>query len=228
MVHHPAMTRRDTLVLVLIAGSLWGLSEVALNAGLRFLIPDLRATGLVASGMFLMGMLLGTGRSPVVVPAAALIAVACRQLVVPILQTSPLCKANACIAVTLQAASVAGAAAVLGRRIHHRPAMQAVVAGAGALVAAVSFHTVGLHVAPCAYLQSFGQPGGLVVFLGREGIAWATAAALAMPVGYSWGHRLAHPLTRVRAISAPLYYASSLALVAGCWIACGLMTAAGH
>lgn len=221
-----ALSNREKLAALAVVGSLWGFSEVALNAGLRAVAPNLRAGVLVAVGMLLMGALLGVARRPSLLIAAAFIAAACRQLVVPILQVSLLCKANACIAVVLQGTMAAGVAAALGARIHARAATRGVGAATAALAAAGTFWVVGMHVAPCNYLLSFNRPDGLIAFLMREGVRWAVLSSVTFPVGYAWGVRRGEALGA--AATPRLYYASSVALCAAAWIAAGLLTAAGY
>jgi hypothetical protein len=223
-----SLARRDIVLALTLAGSLWGLSEVGLNAGMRAVAPGFRAGVLVGVGMLLMGALLAFLRRPLLLVGAALLAVACRQLVVPILHASVLCKANACIAVLLQAGTTASLIALVAKHAIDRTAVRAATAAVAAVASAAAFWTIGLRVAPCEYLLSFGRPGGFAAFLAREGLVWAAFAGVAFPAGYAWGTRHAETLQRATPRAARLTYASSLAIVAGCWILCGFLTAAGY
>ncbi|MBN1426312.1 hypothetical protein JXA88_17310 [Candidatus Fermentibacteria bacterium] len=222
------LSRRDAVWVLVVAGSLWGLSEVVLDAALRAFLPQVRAGVLVGVGMLLMGVVTGLGVRPMLLLAAASIAVACRQLAVPMLGASILCKANASLAVMLQACALVGVASVFGQRMHERSLIRGIAAATAALSAAGAFWVIGLRVAPCAYLMSFGRPGGFPAFLGREGLLWAAMSGLAMPVGYRWGQRVAEGAEAIRAEKSGLVYAASAVLTLSCWVMVCVATAYGY
>lgn len=210
------------LLSVLCAGSLWALSEVGLSAALRALAPALRAAGLAGVGAGLMGFVWGaTGRPWVVVPVA-LVAATGRQLGVVILGNSFLCKANASLAILLEAMCVGAAVAVVRPRSSLGRGLTAAVA---MLAAAASFWAVGMHVAPCEYLLSFRRPWGILGFLGREGVAWASLAGLLLPAGAALGTRWA---SLCATLPPAVVYAGSSVAVAAAWITSLVMTAAGY
>ncbi|MGC9025852.1 MAG: hypothetical protein ACP5NB_13660, partial [Chloroflexia bacterium] len=162
---------RDTLLVILILGSLWGLIEVVLGGAMRAIGMPYASAILVGLGLGTMGLGLALVRRPAPLLGIPVVAVLCKQLVVPILGVSVLCKANSCLAVLLEGAALVGVAALLGRG---RGELNRMAVGALAgLVGAGAFWLVGRHVAPCAYLLSFDSPAGLVRFLAVEGLLWA-------------------------------------------------------
>jgi hypothetical protein len=160
-------------------------------------------------------------------PATAIVAIAVKQLAVPVLNVAFPCNANSCLAVFIQGTALAAGVALAGRRLERGVLVRAVSAAAAALVAAGAFHYLGIRFAPCNYLLSFNRPGGLLAFYGAEGVPWAIASALLFPVGYTIGEWLRESAPAWRARSAWAYYATNAALVLGSWAASALAYAAG-
>ncbi|MCK4548468.1 MAG: hypothetical protein KAW17_13620 [Candidatus Eisenbacteria sp.] len=209
---------------IAVLGSLWGLSEVVLNDAVRATGLPFRAGILAGVGMLLMGMAVGFLRRPWVLLGIPVVAVVLKQLVVPVLGVSVLCKANSCLGVGLQAVVLAGVVGLAGRRL--RKTGVRVASGAGAaLISAVPFYFIGLRVAPCPYLLSFDRPGGFAAFMAVEGISWAVFSALLFPLGYRLGAGARDPLSALGTARPGLYYAASVAAAAVCWIVAGFFIA---
>jgi hypothetical protein len=218
---------RNLALAVLVLGSLWGVSEVVLNDTVKAVEFPFRAGALVGFGMLAMGVLLGYSRRPLALLAIPLVAVAVKQLVVPIAGATVLCKANSCIAVLLQAGALAAVAAAVAGGLERR-ATARVAAGAGAgLLSAVPFYFVGLAVAPCNYLLSFDRAGGFAAFMIQEGLAWAAFAAVLFPAGYWVGARVREPLGVLEARRPAVYYGTALGVTLCCWAGAALAISLG-
>jgi hypothetical protein len=219
--------RNDIMIAILVLGSLWGLSEVVLNGAIRAAGLPFRAGILAGVGMFLMGVALGIFRKPLMLVGVGVIAVLCKQLVVPIMGTSVLCKANACIALLFQSSALLGVATLMGQRIQSGRIPRIMTGFSAALVASPVFYFIGMRVAPCNYLLSFNRPEGLMAFMVAEGLVWAAFSAALFPMGWRLGSRLEGTIPQVRAVKPVLYYGASLGVVLCAWVASGLAYAAG-
>jgi hypothetical protein len=222
-----ALKVRNIAVAVLVLGSMWGVAEVVMNDAIKAADLPFRAGALTGFGMLAMGLLLGYARRPIAILGVPLVAVLVKQMVVPILGASVLCKANSCIAVLFEASLLAGAAAIAMRGIE-RSAVARAGTGAGAgLLAAVPFYFVGLAVAPCAYLTSFDRAGGFAAFMIQEGLVWAAFSAVLFPAGYALAVRVRAPLRALESRNPAVYYGAALGAALSCWIAAALTIYAG-
>jgi hypothetical protein len=181
------MKKIDIILTVLLFGSVWGLSETVFNEALIAWLLPLRAALLTGMGFLIMGTFLGLTSRPALIIWVVLITVAAKEVLVPVLGCSLMCRANSCLAVALQGGLLAAGFALMKNRIPGRAGVQSITALSAAALSAVSFYYSGMHLAPCGYLLSFNQPGGLGLFMQREGLYWALAAAVFFPPGYSAG-----------------------------------------
>jgi hypothetical protein len=221
------MSLRTVGLAVLVLGSLWGVAEVVLNDAVRASGLPFRAGVLAGFGMLAMGALLGYGRRPLSLLAIPLVAVAIKQLVVPVAGAAVACKANSCIAVLLQAGALAAVAGLAMRGIERRGAAR-VAAGAGAgLLSAVPFYFAGLAVAPCNYLLSFDRAGGFAAFMVQEGLVWAAFAAVLFPLGYALGARVREPLAALGHRRPALTLGTALGVTFCCWAGAAVAIALG-
>ncbi len=211
------------LIGILVLGSLWGLSEVAVGGGLKAVEFPYRAGLLTGIGMGVTGIALAYFKRPFMAIGIGLVAAMVNLLVVPVLQVSVMCKANSCIAVFMEASSLGLIAALLSTRTNGNVYTRMGTGAVAALVASAAFYFVGTRVAPCNYLLSFATPGAFVV---KEGLVWAAFSAVLLPLGYLAGERLA---LRDVPLFTPkrLYYASAAATVALCWGISALVISAG-
>jgi len=214
------------LIAVAVLGSLWGFSEVVLSGVLAAVGFHYRAAMLTGIGLGLMTIGVAAYDRLWMPVAGAVVAVMCKLLVVPLLHVPASCKANSCLAVVVEGLALSVTVALVGRRMRESPVAR-VSGGAGAaLLASAVFYPVGLRLAPCAYLFSFGEAGGLSAFVLGEGVPWAIAAAFLVPVGYWLGERLREgvlvwerkPLT---------YYVGAAGTVACCWAASAVAILSG-
>lgn len=207
-------SKKDIMLWILILGSLWGLSEAVLGNVMGGGVP-FRAAVLTGIGIGIMGIALGIFKRPFILLGIALITAASKQVAVPLLGSSILCKANSCLAVFLHAAFLTGTVALMGKRRGNTVRLS--LAGFSAvLFSASAFFFAGMRLAPCAYLLSFNHPVGLLTFLAAEGIVWAVLAGITLPVGYRLGESLKGGIFQFR--SKPLlYYGISSAVIICCW-----------
>ena len=217
----------DLVMGIVLFGSLWGLSEGVISDFLVTLGTHFRAGILTGIGIGILGVALGLYRMPSILPFIALTTALSKQLVVPILGCSFLCKANGCAAVMLQGTVLAGCIALAGSHLRGSTLMRSITASTVALIAAGAFWFIGMRLAPCAYLLSFAGAGGLHSFMLREGLVWALFAALLFPAGYRLGVRMRDDVVSLRVQKPAWFYAASGALIACCWAALVLSTFAG-
>jgi hypothetical protein len=210
------------LISILIFGSLWGLSEVAIGGGLKAANFPYRSGLLTGIAMGIMGASLAFSWKPLKLLGIGLVAVGVSLLVVPVLHVSPVCKANSCLALVIESGSLTLGAFALGNKISKNVYAQMATGFTAALVASTAFYFAGSHFAPCAYLLSF-TPGSFIV---KEGVVWAVFSSVLFPIGYAIGKRLADSSSPVLA-ERRLYYSSSAVLLSACWTISALVIAAG-
>lgn len=209
----------DTLIMVLVLGTVWGFSEVVFSGAIREWGVPYRAGILTGIGMGIMGIALGYGKRVLPLIGIALVAMGAKQLVVPVLQCSVLCKANSCAAVFLQSAALCGTAALAGRYLHGSLPARLAVPFAAALAAAGAFYFIGMRLSPCAYLLSFSHQGGLLSFFGAEGLPWAAFSGILFPGGYKLGEILRNAVPALKKASPAAYYITAAGSMAGCYAA---------
>lgn len=217
----------DLVMGIVLFGSLWGLSEAVIGDLIRATGIPFRAGILTGIGIGILGVALGLYRMPSILPLIALTTALSKQLVVPILGLSFLCKANSCAAVMLQGTVLAGCIALAGSHLKGSTLLRSITAFAAALIAAGAFWFIGMRIAPCAYLLSFAGAGGLHSFMLREGLVWALFAALLFPAGYRLGEWMQNDIVSLKVERTAWFYAASGVLIAGSWIALVLSIATG-
>jgi hypothetical protein len=214
-------SKKEIMLWILILGSLWGLSEAVLGNAMSGGMP-LRASVFTGIGIGIMGIALGAFKRPTMLIGIALITAASKQVAVPLLGCSILCKANSCLAVLLHATFLAGTITLTGKRSGN--AVPLFLAGFSAvLLSAATFYFAGMRLAPCDYLLSFNHTGGLLAFIKTEGIAWALFSGIALPAGFRFGESLKDCMSQFR--SKPwIYYTASSAIIFCCWVVIILTT----
>lgn len=215
----------DIAIGIVVLGSLWGFSEVVVSGAIQAAGLPYRAAVLTGIGMGLMAVGLAAYNRLWLPVAGAGVAVLCKLLVVPILHLPASCKANSSLAVTLEALALSAVVAFAGRRMRSAK-VQAASGVLAALTSAAAFWLSGMRLAPCNYLLSFNRPGGLLAFMAAEGVPWAVACGLLVPVGYALGERLKRTTLAWRT-RPNAYYVGSAAVTACCWAASALAIAAG-
>jgi len=209
----------DMAIMVLILGTIWGFSEIVLSEAIKIWGIPFRAGILTGIGMGIMGIAVGFNKKALPLIGIALVTIATKQLVVPVLQCSVLCKANSCAAVLLQGGALCGAVAITGHKLHNLKSVRIVIPVSAALLAAGAFYFIGMRLAPCPYLLSFNHPGGLMSFYGAEGLSWAPFSGILFPVGYKLGAVLKKTLPVVKTAKPAVYYISAASCLICCYAA---------
>ena len=217
----------DLWIAITVLGSLWGLAEVVLGGAIKAAGIPCASAILVGVGMGIMGIAIGAFRKPLMLAGVALFAVLCKQLVVPIMHVSVMCKANSCLAVALEALALAGAVTLATHRLETGDLAKTATGLSSGLLAAAAFHFAGMRLAPCQYLLSFSRPGGFAAFMLAEGILWGAFSGILFPVGHAAGRRLARTVLALRTSRRRIYYAASTVLLISCWMGSALAIAAG-
>jgi hypothetical protein len=218
---------RDVVLALVVLGSAWGFLEVVLGGAMKSASIPYKGDLLTGLGIGIMAIAIAWFRRPLLVVGVAAIAVALKQLAVPILHLPFMCKANSCLAVMLAGGALAGTAAAVGGRLHKGLGARIATGFSACLLGSVGFYFIGMRAAPCKYLLSFNRPGGFVAFLGAEGLIWAVLGGVFLPVGYRVGLALGPSLYGLRTDRPAIYYAASAAIIACTWIVSGFAIAAG-
>jgi hypothetical protein len=207
----------DLLLAVLVFGSIWGLVEVVGGGALKMLGIPTRAVILTGLGLGLMAMAFAVYRKAWVLFAAPVIAMAVKQLVVPVLGLPMTCMANGSLAVFLEGAAFGGAAIALSRQMEKSFASRATAGFAGGFLGGTAFWAIGMRLAPCAYLLSFNSGAGFFRFMAHESLLWAAFSALTVPIGYALGEKIRDKVGSLAEVKTSLYYSGAVAAIALCW-----------
>jgi hypothetical protein len=221
------LRKRELLVGVLILGSVWGFIEVVGGGAMKAGGVPYKGDLMTGLGMCAMAIGVAMFRRPLFLIGIAVVAVALRQLAVPILHLSTFCKANSCIAMLLGGGGLAGMTALAGRRFRRGVLPRAATGFLAGLLTGASFYWIGMRVAPCRYLMSFNRPGGFVAFMLAEGLIWAALSGVFVPVGYLLGERLRDRVFDLPVRQPAFYYGVSAVVVACCWAASAIAIAGG-
>ena len=199
--------KKSLLFGILAAGSLWGLSEVLLGGFLHNYAPHILKAGILTGvGLGIIGVFIAMFNKPLYAIGIGLVAVITKQLVVPVLGVSVMCKANACFAVMLSAGAIAAAVSIFSRK---KPALKGAMAG---FSSSAVFYFAGMSLAPCPYLLSFNHR--LAPWLFTEGVLWAAFPAVLFPLGLILGDRLKTGTFAVLNSNPAIYYRLTAAITA--------------
>jgi len=207
----------DILLAILVFGSIWGLVEVVGGGTLIKLNVPIKAAILTGLGLGVMAVAFAIYRKIWIFFAAPLIAMAVKQLVVPVLGLPVTCMANGSLAVALEGMAFGGMAFALSGSMKKSFSARAVAGFGGAFIGGTAFWAIGMHTAPCAYLLSFNSTAGFFRFMTHESLLWAAFSALTVPAGYAIGLKLRDKIGSVAEMKPALYYAGSTAAIAICW-----------
>jgi len=209
----------DMAIMVLVLGTIWGFSEVFLSDTIKIWGIPFRAGILTGIGIGIMGIALGYGKKVLPLIGIALVTMAAKQLVVPVLQCSVLCKANSCAAVFLQGVALCGVAAIAGRKLNNTRSARFITPISAALASAGAFYFIGMKLAPCPYLLSFNHAGGFLSFMTAEGLAWAAFSGILFPAGYKLGSVLKNTIPEIKTAKPAAYYLTAATALICCYTA---------
>jgi hypothetical protein len=207
---------------ILALGSICGLIEVILGGILRKAGFSYSSGLLTGLGFAVIGFSIAVFKKPFLGIFIGIVAVLCKQLVVPILHVSVMCEMNSCLAVLLEYGAITGIAAVAINKLRSNTSIRILAGGTGALVGATAFYFVGMHVAPCNYLLSFNMPGGIYSFLFKESLSWIILSAVLFPIGWLAGEKLATRIFFIFDQRPQISYRGAALTTVLCWIICAV------
>lgn len=200
-------------------GSTCGLIEVVVKGVLHHF--GIHLTGLlIGLDCILIGIGIAIYNNPLMIIGMGLITCICKQLVVPVLGTSFMCKANSCLAVMLEYGSLASVAAFTINSMKKNTYSRILTAGSGVFLSSIIFYFIGMRVSPCQYMLSFNVPGRFTAFIFKEGLIWALFASALFPIGWSVGERLNEKTFVLIKENPHLFYLKSALTTVFCFIAC--------
>jgi len=205
----------QVLITGILAGSIWGFSEVVLGAFVKSAALPLRGTIMTAIGVGILFAAFAFKRSITTVAVAVLTTVIIKAVCAIYLGGLDSI-INSSLAVTLEGLAIVIACCV-GRlrpnRELQRARHSAIPAAIGIFCAGTLFYIIGSHLAPCPYLTSLSAGK----FLLHETIPWSFFSAITAPLGYFIGIRIKDHNPEEQTITAPVLIATAC-----CWIACAL------
>jgi len=208
--------KKKLLLAVLVLGSVCGLLEIAGGGLLRH--SPFRSAILTGLGLGIIGFALAIFKKPIMALGMVLVVVLCKQLVVPVLGVSVMCKMNSCLAVMFEYGGFFALAAITMNKMKKSSGMRSLTAGAGVLAGSVAYYFIGMRAAPCAYMLSFNRAGGFISFMAAEGLIWAAFSAVLFPLGWLAGEKYKERVF-VLAQKPRLFYAGAFAITIFCWAA---------
>ena len=205
----------QTLVVGILAGSIWGFSEVVLGAFVKSAALPLRGTIMTATGVGILFAAFAFRRK-IATAAIAVITTVLIKAICAVYLGGLDSIINSSLAVILEGSAIVLICSV-GRprpisepwRVRHTSGLAAL----GIFCAGTLFYVIGNHLAPCPYLISLSP----IRFMLHETIPWALFSAATAPLGYFVGIRLKEHSTTEHIAMAP-----ALATTACCWIACAI------
>ncbi len=205
---------------ILIGGSVWGLSEVALSEIIVRNGLPLRASILTGIAFLIMGVLSGLFRKAhymlfLVIPAILIV-----QMGVVLCGNSVLCRTNTCVALVSHAGMLSAGFYLTGMGRGKTSLKKTVFLGsAAALSSAVAFYFVGMKCAPCPYLLSFNSAAGFISYLYAEALPWMIFSGAGFSIGYFLGDKEYQSAGFSLLNLKTPHYITGLAVSLVCWIA---------
>jgi len=212
---------------VILLGSVCGLIEVLLDGFLRHVGFPYRAGLLTGIGFGIVAVGLAVFKKPLMVFGIGVVTVLCKQLVIPVLGVSVMCKLNSCVAVILEYGSLSLIASYMFGSISKNVSSRVVAGGGGALLGSLAFFFIGMHVAPCRYLLSFNSPAGFGSYLMTESLSWVFFSVLFFPLGWKIGELISEKTLDFIKLRSGIYYAGSAAISLSIWLICAFAISRG-
>ncbi len=211
---------KSAITLIILAGSLWGLSEVAINEIVTTNSLPLRASILTGIAFMIMGALGGFLKKARYLIMAAVPAIIIVQMGVILCGNSIACKTNTCVALASHAGMLASVFAITGMGRKKTSYGKTFIFGsAAALSSAVAFYFIGMRCAPCPYLLSFNSAAGFASYLYAEALPWMIFSGTGFSIGYLAGTKKSESTAwRSAGIKFP-QFAAGLSISFICWIA---------
>lgn len=212
-------TIKRIAMLILVSGSIWGFTEVAVNDAIKSFNLPLRAATLTGIAFILMGFMGGYLKKAryimlMVIPAMIIV-----QMGVVLCGNSVACKTNTCVALALHTGMLSTVFYITGMGKKKVSSGKTFLFGStAAFSSAIAFYIIGMRCAPCPYLLSFNSAAGFVSYLYAEALPWMFFSGAGLSAGYYLGTKKSEsPEFLSMNIKIPGYI-SGLALSLGCWI----------
>ncbi len=200
----------DYIVVALLLGSLWGFFEVFFKDVLAMGGKPFTSAIMTGIGVSMMALGYGLFRKARIFILISAFTVLTRMIVVPVIGCSPMCRANAVLALLFLGISTTLLFGAASRISGNAGAAGGLLAGAAVSVSGLAFYPAGLAVAPCAYLQNFAAAGGMATFLTREVVWWTLFGTALFYPGYHAGAALRDSVAALRRVSPAPYYAGTV------------------
>jgi len=204
------------IVGVVVFGSIWGLLEATLGGFLHLIIFPNKGAIMAGIGMAIMGSALAIYKKPSMLLFIGFVAASFKLLDIWLFALSPtsIHIVNPAMAIIFESAAFSIAAVFLMNKM----AKNTIIGiGAGALAGLVS---AAIWVYFAIYVMNAPAYARVVFtaqeFIANQGIAQAVFCGLFLPLGYMIGERLAAKTTPLL-MSRRHHYATSAAIIGGCW-----------
>jgi len=205
------------IVGVVVFGSIWGFFEATLGGFLHMIIFPNKGAIMAGIGMAIMGSALAIYKKPSMLPGIGAVAAAFKLLSV-VFFGWPLASIhiiNPAMAIFLESLAFGIAATFLLNKLAAKNALARV--GTGVLAGFISA-TAWVYFA--IYVMNAPAYARVVFtaqeFIANQGIAQAVFCGVFLPLGYMIGERLAAKTTPLL-MSRRHHYATSAAIIGGCW-----------
>ena len=207
-----SIKNRQLLVTGVLAGSLWGFSEVVVGAFVKSAALPMRGTLMTAIGVGILFAAFALRRS-IAVAAVAVSVTLLIKVICAIYLGGFDSIINSSLAVALEGSAIVLAVSLLRNIFHNNAFFRSALTGISIFCAGTLFYIIGSHLAPCPYLKSLSA----AKFFLHETLLWSLFSAVTAPLGYLVGLKLKTHTAEDSALTAP-----ALLTTAGCWIACAL------
>ncbi|MGM0441943.1 MAG: hypothetical protein ACQEQC_05955 [Elusimicrobiota bacterium] len=203
--------KKSNLVIgILVLGAVCGFIEVVGGNFLQSSGFPYRAGLLTGIGFLVIGFGIAIFKKPLMALGIGLVAVLVKQMTVPILGVSAMCKMNSSIAVMLEYTAIGGLGALFFNKIKGKGTKnKALIGGGAALTGAVSFYLIGMQVAPCKYLLSYAGLSGFGSYMAIEGLSWTLFSAVLFPAGWKLGEKFSSNIVEIMDRKPAAFYAAS-------------------
>lgn len=203
---------KQTIIAGMMAGSLWGFSEVVLGAFVKTAALPLRGTIMTAIGVGILFGLFAFKKSVAAIFCAVLTTITLKILCAVYLSGFDSI-INSSLAVIMEGSTIIIAISLIKHFFHNNATLRSLLTGIGILFAGTMFYLIGNHLAPCSYLKGLNFRS----FLLHETIPWAFSSAVTAHLGYTIGLRI-----KKQSIQENFTTITALTTTAFCWIACAL------
>jgi len=219
MTQKGSSTIKNAAMLILLCGSIWGLTEVAGNDTIKLFNLPLRAAILTGIAFILLGFIGGYLKKArymmlMVIPAMMIV-----QMGVLLCGNSITCKTNTCVALTLHAGMLSSLFYLSGMgKMKTSSGKTFLFGSAAAFSSAIAFYFIGMRCAPCPYLLSFNSVAGFFSYLFAEALPWTIFSGAGFSAGYFIGVKKSESPEFLSLNMKIPGYIPGVGASLGCWI----------